>query len=237
MAAGSRGVRAFSPRPREAGASNGAYNVAMTETNVRDDVLLHRRLIWLAIALLCLPPIGWLGLELHRARRTGVVAAELERQGCVIKYGWGLTTVDVYRARLLDLLGAATPLPIGQINAQGSAITNADLVWVEGLNHLGVFNLTETHVTDAGLASLIALPNLFELVLNATDVTDAGMIHVAKIPHLYSLWLEGTQITDAGLVPLRGMKDLSELHLKGTSVTDAGVEELQKALPVLDIDR
>ncbi len=63
------------------------------------------------------------------------------------------------------------------------------------------------------------------------------MIQVAKIPHPGSLWLEGTQITDAGLVPLRGMKDLGELHLKGTSVTDAGVEELQKALPFLDIDR
>ncbi len=128
----------------------------MTETNVHHDVLHHRRLIWLAIALLFLLPIGWLGLELHRARRTEVVAAELERQGCVIKYGWGLTTVDLYRARLLDLLGAARPLPIGQINAEGSAITNADLVWVEGLNHLGVIDLTETNVTDRGLASLIA---------------------------------------------------------------------------------
>ncbi len=110
----------------------------MTETNVHHDVLQHRRLIWLAIALLFLLPIGWLGMEIQRANWEQFVTEELEKQGCSID----ITTVDVsiaefYRRRLLFSLGVGTGwFPIGCINGTESKITDADLVWFEGHPHL-----------------------------------------------------------------------------------------------------
>jgi hypothetical protein len=54
---------------------------------------------------------------------------------------------------------------------------------------------------------------------------------------LVRLSLQQTTITDAGLKYLRGLNRLQKRSLEGTAVTDAGIQELQRALPGLDIYR
>ncbi len=49
--------------------------------------------------------------------------------------------------------------------------------------------------------------------------------------------LERNNVSDAGLVHLRGLKWLKDRYLTKTRVTDAGVNELQKALPNVKIER
>jgi hypothetical protein len=44
-------------------------------------------------------------------------------------------------------------------------------------------------------------------------------------------------VTDAGLAHLKALHQLEELSLKGSKVTDAGVQELQKALANVKVDR
>jgi hypothetical protein len=57
------------------------------------------------------------------------------------------------------------------------------------------------------------------------------------LPQLRTLALENAAITDAGLAQLKGLTYLEVLDLKGTKVTDAGVQELQKALPRVKVQR
>jgi hypothetical protein len=54
---------------------------------------------------------------------------------------------------------------------------------------------------------------------------------------LLHLQLSRTDVTDAGLARLKGFTHLRTVALDGTQVTDAGVQELQKALPNLNVKR
>jgi hypothetical protein len=46
-----------------------------------------------------------------------------------------------------------------------------------------------------------------------------------------------TQVTDAGLEHIKGLTNLEQLWLIDTKVTDEGVEELEEALPQLQVIR
>jgi squalene-hopene cyclase-like protein len=83
---------------------------------------------------------------------------------------------------------------------------------------------------------LQAFPRLEALDLKSAKITDSGLPHLQNLPQLRRLVLEAA-VTDAGLMHLRSLLQLEELSLKGTKVTDAGVQELQKALPRLKVNR
>jgi len=63
------------------------------------------------------------------------------------------------------------------------------------------------------------------------------LVHLNGLTKLLVLDLRGTQVTDAGLAHLKGLTNLSKLDISFTQVSDAGVQELQQALPSLDIRR
>jgi hypothetical protein len=92
-----------------------------------------------------------------------------------------------------------------------------------------------TAVTDAGLKHLAGLKRLQSLYCGYTKVTDTGLKHLAGLQQLQSLDLQSTWVTDAGLKHLAGLKRLRTLLLQRTQVTAAAQDDLQKALPKLDI--
>lgn len=102
---------------------------------------------------------------------------------------------------------------------------------------LTILNLDGTGVTDAGLEHLCELPRLEILFLENTAITDSGMKHLGGLPQLWELDLGNTQVTDAALEHLKEFPQLQRLHVERTQVSDAGVNELQKALPNLQVTR
>jgi hypothetical protein len=92
-------------------------------------------------------------------------------------------------------------------------------------------------LTDSGLRHLAGANQLKWLALSHTEVTDAGLVHLKGLNRLETLFLSGTQVTDAGLVHLEGLHRLKGVSLANTRVTEAGVEQLQKALPNLEVHR
>jgi hypothetical protein len=54
---------------------------------------------------------------------------------------------------------------------------------------------------------------------------------------LEDLSLRNTHVTDAGLAHLKGLTTLQKLGLTDTKVTDAGIDDLQRALPSLQVAR
>ena len=66
---------------------------------------------------------------------------------------------------------------------------------------------------------------------------DEALAHVGRLRRLQELGLSTSEVTDAGLKHLMGLTALKKLDLENTNVTDAGAQELQKALPKLEILR
>jgi internalin A len=92
--------------------------------------------------------------------------------------------------------------------------------------------------TLANFASILqAFPELRALQLKSKQINDPGLAHLKSLPLLQIVALEDTAITDAELVHLKALTQLQELNLKGTKVTETGIQELQKALPKVKVER
>jgi hypothetical protein len=102
-------------------------------------------------------------------------------------------------------------------------------------------DLRSYEVNDEEVANftkvLQAFPRLAALQFKSTKITDAGLAHLKSLPQLRSVSLENAAITDAGLAHLKALTHLEDLNLKGTRVTDAEVQEFQKALPHVKMER
>jgi len=96
------------------------------------------------------------------------------------------------------------------------------------IESLRMLPIGETRVTDAGLAHLPALARLEYLGLRGNKITDSGLEHVGKLTTLKGLHLGGTGVTDAGLSRLEGLQKLEKLWLNKTAITDAAVASLAK---------
>ncbi len=129
-------------------------------------------------------------------------------------------------------------IPIGRLKRLerldlfDSAVTDAGLAHLKGLNCLQTLDLSATDIGDTGLAHLEGLTDLKELDLRSTKVTDGGLVHLRTLRNLQALYLCGTQVSDAGLAYINHLTNLQELNLIGTHVSDAGVVHL-KTLPKL----
>lgn len=73
--------------------------------------------------------------------------------------------------------------------------------------------------------------------LSRMNVGDDVMVQLQELPKLQRIHLWGTKITDAGLIYLERLSELQTLDVSDTKVTEAGCQELQKALPNLEIIR
>lgn len=77
--------------------------------------------------------------------------------------------------------------------------------------------------------------------LSFYEVEDQQVANLAKLlqafPRLKELKFKSTKITDAGLAHLKTLRQLDSLSLKDTKVTDAGVQDFQRALPRVKIER
>jgi hypothetical protein len=104
--------------------------------------------------------------------------------------------------------------------------------WMKILGSLGIIDLQERFALD--LTPLEKLTNL--QLLYIFDIPIKNIRPLAGLNSLISLQLYNTQISD--LTPLKGLTNLKRLDLTDSSgFTNQQVEELQKALPNLEIRR
>jgi hypothetical protein len=124
-----------------------------------------------------------------------------------------------------------------ELDLGGTRVTDAGLAHLKRLTQLRELDLGGIRVTDAGLAHLKGLTQLRELNLAVTQVDDAGLLHLKGLTQLQELNLAMTEVGDAGLAHLKGLTHLQVLTLILTPISSAGVQELQQALPKVQIIR
>lgn len=132
---------------------------------------------------------------------------------------------------------ASLAADLHELYLNNPAITDSGLVYLRDLVKLTTLDLRGTSVTDAGLVHISGLLGLKTLNLAETAITDAGLAHLSGLTGLRKLVLWGTRVTDAGLVHLHALAGLREIDLEDTPVSVAGVEDLQRALPDVEIVR
>jgi serine/threonine protein kinase len=119
-----------------------------------------------------------------------------------------------------------------------TAVTDAGLIHLKGLDELAVLSLSSTQVRGPGLAQLKRLRKLTNLTLDATPIDDAGLKGVGDLTPLTSLSLLGCRnFTDEGVVSLRKLRGLKTLILQNTSIGDQALVELEalKTLETLNL--
>jgi hypothetical protein len=92
-------------------------------------------------------------------------------------------------------------------------------------------------INDNAVANIKSFSKLKGLGLSCTDVTDVGMTDIVGLQKLEYLDLSGTDISDASVPLIKQLSNLKDLSLRRTRVNDAGVDDLQRALPDLKIER
>jgi hypothetical protein len=147
-----------------------------------------------------------------------------------------LNKLNVYRTGFtdaeLDVLRGATSLT--ELNLNGNSITDTGLDKLRELTSLHKLLLHNTKVTDQGMATIREFPNLEELSLGG-HITDAGVAQLHDLKKLKDLSLQGSGITDECLPTLKTLRGLKHLVLASTHISKDGIQELQKALPSLQI--
>lgn len=118
------------------------------------------------------------------------------------------------------------------LQISGTQVTDAGIMYLNGLPELDGLYMNRTAVTDNGLKSIASLSRLGGLGLGGTQVTDAGLVHLKSLTGLRDLRLNNTAVTNTGLEHLQGLVNLSNLVLDNTQVSDAGVARI-KDLPKL----
>src|SRR5260370_24421990 len=82
---------------------------------------------------------------------------------------------------------------------------------LEALGTVQSLNLSDVNLTDADVVYLKGLNGLEWAALNDNPLTDAGIPHLGTITTLRALRIAGTHVTDAGLAHLKGLKHLEVL--------------------------
>ncbi len=201
------------------------------------------RWLWLALAVLVVPRLGWGAgdhpLDQARAlaevkRLKGKVETDAKAPGKpVVKVNLANTKAD---DKVLALIAKAWP-QLQALELEGTNITDAGLVHLEGLTRLKRLSLINTVITNKGLVHLKGLTQLQVLDLSATKITDQGLAKLKGLVNLRELNLGLTKVTNAGLSELKGFTQLRKLDLFLTKVTAEGTRELQKDLPRAKITR
>ncbi len=151
----------------------------------------------------------------------------------------GLSTLSLFGTQVTDEglshLNGLTNLVTLELSL--TQITDSGWDHLEGLTNLRELDLSGTATGDAGLAHVSALGNLAKLSVFGTKVTDSGLSHLGRLMSLSELDLRLTKVTDAGLTHLNNLTKLSKLDLRFTNVTSDGTQDLERALPRLNIVR
>ena len=91
----------------------------------------------------------------------------------------GLKVTDSGLAVLARLAG------LKRLRLARTAIGDAGLVHLRGLDRLGILDLRGTRLTDAALANIKAMPGLKAVILPTNGVTDEGVADLRRLaPHL-----------------------------------------------------
>jgi hypothetical protein len=99
--------------------------------------------------------------------------------------------------------GVAVSFEIGRLHAAWDRVPTVEEEDRHGAINLTMLYLEGTKVTDAGLVHLEGLNQLEAVNLNNTKVTDVGIEHLHGLTKLRFLWISGTQVTNAGREKLR----------------------------------
>lgn len=120
----------------------------------------------------------------------------------------------------------------------GKDFTDRDLDLLQDLRSVLVWlNLSRTAVTDAGLSKLSGMDQLRRLNLSRTAIGDVGVAACRDLQHLEVLNVYGTKVTDAALKGLAGSKSLRKVYAFQTAVTAAGVAAVGDRQSLLVVDR
>jgi Leucine-rich repeat (LRR) protein len=139
------------------------------------------------------------------------------------------------KVRRLDLSGRANDAVLAQLyrcprvqklRLEKSDVTDAGLVYLEGMAHLRRLHLTGTAIHDRGLRHLTALATLEHLDLSDTEIDDAGLPHLLGLKNLQRLWLIDATVGDDGMRSVGQIPALQNLNLSGTRLTDRGLKHL-----------
>ena len=117
------------------------------------------------------------------------------------------------------------------------SITNAQLIRLEGLQHLRRLVLLDTSVDDGGLAYLSKVPSIEHLDLAILPgITANGLKHLKALPNLRKLYLWRNKVTRLQINALAELTDLTRLNFSSGTLTDDDLEPLARLSKLRELE-
>jgi hypothetical protein len=180
-------------------------------------------------------PLGWLAMQMQKARRQGEAVEAIKGAGGFVFYDYDFDENGNWIRGAADpatppwlrrLLGDDFFCEVVTVVCDETEFGDNEAGHLRPLRNLEGLWLSDTPITDKGLAHLEGMTTLERLALGKTAVTDVGLAHLAGMTRLRELRLCYTQVGDKGLAHVKGMTDLKKLWLDGAQVTDKGLTHL-----------
>ncbi len=89
----------------------------------------------------------------------------------------------------------------------------------------------------ATFRAMQSLDSLTELEMSGSNLNDGHLDELAKLGNITTLRITATSVSDIGIRKLATMSALRQLDVTRTNVTESGIQDLQRALPNLQIVR
>ncbi len=141
-----------------------------------------------------------------------------------------LTRLELYNNQISDISPLMGLTELTDLSLSDNRIS--DIRPLAELTNLEQLSLPSNQISDIG--PLSALANLMELYLGSNQISDISVL--AGLTNLIELYLDNNDIQD--ILPLKDLKMLKELNVEDCeNITDKQVDDLQKALPELEIMR
>jgi hypothetical protein len=125
-----------------------------------------------------------------------------------------------------DLTQVGQLVELQELHLRNSKVTSLGLRELVRLSQLRRLTLSNTLADDKGLSCLGRFAKLEVLLLDSTPITDAGLANLSQLEYLQILSLNDTHVGDLGLTHLQDLHQLEWLYLKHTDVSDAGLSSL-----------
>lgn len=114
----------------------------------------------------------------------------------------------------IEYVGATFPGMISAIKLDNDRFTDKELANLEPLSDALAVSISSSAVTDAGLHHLEGLNNLRSLsLIQCTQIDGSGFTALRNLDSLDSLILIGTPVNDTGLSHLEAKSTLENLNL------------------------
>jgi hypothetical protein len=166
---------------------------------------------------------SWFAVKIRQAKRQDNAVLELRKMGFLVRYDYQNTNPFISDSEAEAESVSSSP---SWLRKKFGKPFFDNVIMIDGHTN-----------TDKDLNIFKEFNQLKFLSLENSIITKDRLEYISGLTHLEYLYLSHSTITDDSLYYLKRLHNLKTLNVVGTDVSESGIEDLQKELPNIEVDK